>query len=52
MSKLKSVNIKGKEYVEVNERIRYFRENYKDSSILTEMLSNDMGTCVFRARRS
>lgn len=50
MSKLKSVNIKGKEYVEVNERIRYFRENYKDASILTEMLSNDMGTCVFRAQ--
>ena len=50
MTKLKSVNIKGKEYVEVNERIRYFRENYKDASILTEMLSNDMGTCVFRAQ--
>jgi len=50
MTKLRSVNIKGKEYVEVNERIRHFRENYKDASILTEMLSNEMGTCVFRAQ--
>lgn len=48
-SKLKTVNIKGKEYVEVNERVKYFRGEYKGWAIETEMLSNDDGVCVFKA---
>ena len=32
---MKTVNIKGKEYVEVNERIKHFRTNYKEWSIST-----------------
>lgn len=48
MSKLKTINIKGKEYVEVNERIRAFRELYPTGSIMTEMLSNDNGMCIFK----
>ena len=28
MTKLKTINIKGKEYVEVNERLIYFRKNF------------------------
>ena len=48
-SKFKTVNIKGKEYVEVNERVKYFRETYKDWNIETEMLSNEGGVCVFKA---
>jgi len=47
--KLKTINIKGKEYVEVNERIRYFRENYPQGSIVTELVSNVDGVCVFKA---
>jgi len=47
--KLKTVNIKGKEYVEVNERIRHFRENYPEGSIVTELVSNNGGVCVFKA---
>ena len=47
--KLKTVNIKGKEYVEVNERVKHFREDYPDWCIETEMLSNDDGVCVFKA---
>ena len=47
--KLKTVNIKGKEYVEVNERIRHFRENYPQGSIVTELVSNNDGVCVFKA---
>ena len=47
--KLKTVNIKGKEYVEVNERIRHFRENYPEGSIVTELVSNNNGMCVFKA---
>ena len=46
---LKTTNIKGKEYVEVNTRIQYFRENYSDGSIITEMVSNENGVCIFKA---
>jgi len=49
MAKLKTVNIHGRGYVEVNQRIKYFRENYEDGSIITEMVSNDGGICVFKA---
>ena len=47
--KMKTVNIKGKEYVEVNQRIKAFREMYVNGSIMTEMLSNESGVCVFKA---
>ncbi len=46
---MKTVNIKGTEYVEVNERVKYFVKNYAGYSIETEMLSNQDGMCVFRA---
>ena len=46
---MKTVNIKGKEYVEVNERVKYFVKKYVGWSIETEMLSNIDGVCVFRA---
>jgi hypothetical protein len=48
MTELKTIDIKGKEYVEVNERIRYFREEYPEWSIVTEWLSVDVehGICV------
>lgn len=46
---MKTVNIKGKEYVEVNERVKYFRENFEDWSIETELLSNENGVCVIKA---
>ena len=42
MTKLKTINIKGKEYVEVNERIRAFRELYPTGSIMTEIVSHKM----------
>lgn len=38
MTKLKTVNIKGKEYVEVNTRIKYFRQNFKDWSLTSELV--------------
>ena len=46
---MKTVNIKGNEYVEVNERVKYFRAYYEGWSIQTEMLSNEGGVCVFKA---
>lgn len=43
---MKTVNIKGKEYVEVNERLKYFRANYPQYSLESEIveLSNDVVT--------
>lgn len=43
------VDIKGKSYSEVNQRIKAFRMVYPQGSIRTEMLSNENGICVFRA---
>lgn len=48
-AKLKTVNIKGKEYVEVNERVKYFRQRFKGWSIETELISDDNGVCTFKA---
>jgi hypothetical protein len=47
--KFKTIDIKGKEYVEVNERVKYFIQNYKGYSIETDLLSNNGGVCVFKA---
>ena len=46
---MKTTNIKGKPYVEVNERIKAFRRLCPNGAIITEMLSNADGVCVFRA---
>lgn len=46
---LKTINIKGKEYVEVNERLKYFRENYKDHALTTEVLQCTEEHCVMKA---
>jgi len=37
--KFKTTNIKGKEYVQINERILYFAKQYPDWSIQTEVIS-------------
>ena len=42
--------ISGKEYAEVNQRIKAFRMIYPDGFIHTEMASNENGVCVFRAK--
>ena len=49
MDKLKSVNIKGKEYVEVNERIKYFRKCFPFYSLLTEIIQLDDKKVVMKA---
>lgn len=36
-------------YAEVNQRIKAFRMLYPEGCILTEMISNENGVCVFRA---
>ena len=44
-----TTNIKGKEYAEVNQRIKAFRMVYPDGYIKTEILSLDDGVCVMKA---
>lgn len=46
---LKTTNIKGKEYVEVNQRIKAFRMLYPEGTIQTELLSVDNGVCIIKA---
>tara|TARA_Y100000004_G_C8879198_1_gene396832 strand:+ start:179 stop:685 length:507 start_codon:yes stop_codon:yes gene_type:complete len=46
--KFKTTNIRGKQYVEVNERIKFFRqeEEYKNWTISTEFTAMDSEMCV------
>jgi len=45
---LKTVDIKGKAYVQVNERIKAFRKLIPDGTIKTEMVYLQDGMCVFK----
>ena len=46
---IKTTDIKGREYAEVNQRIKVFRMLYPEGQIITEMLSNENGVCIFKA---
>lgn len=46
---IKTTSIKGKDYAEVNQRIKAFRMVYPEGQIITEMLSNENGICIFKA---
>ena len=46
---IKTTDIKGKDYAEVNQRIKAFRMVYPNGTIKTEMLSNENGVCIFKA---
>ena len=46
---INTTNIKGKEYAEVNQRIKAFRMVYPQGGIETELLNNENGICIFRA---
>ena len=47
---IKTTDIKGKEYAEVNQRIKAFRMVYPQGTIETKMLSNANGVCIFEAK--
>ena len=49
MNKLKTVNIKGKEYVEVNERLKFFRSNYKNWCLTSDVVELTDDRCVIKA---
>ena len=44
-----TTDIKGKDYAEVNQRIKAFRMLYPQGCIQTHMISNENGVCIFRA---
>lgn len=46
---ISTTDIKGKDYAEVNQRIKAFRFLYPKGKITTEMLSLDNGVAVFKA---
>lgn len=46
---ISTTNIKGKEYAEVNQRIKAFRMLYPEGFIHTEIVSLEDGMCVIRA---
>lgn len=46
---IKTTDIKGKEYAEVNQRIKAFRMVYPTGTIKTELISNENGVCIFKA---
>lgn len=45
----KTGEVSRKEYAEVNQRVKAFRMLYPQGSIVTEMLSNEDGVCIFKA---
>ena len=47
---IETTDIKGKEYAEVNQRIKAFRMVYPDGIIDTSMISNENGVCIFKAQ--
>ena len=49
-SQIKGTDIKGKNYAEVNQRIKAFRKLYPNGCIATELLSNDNGVCVMQTK--
>lgn len=46
---MKTINIKGKEYVQVNERLKAFRENYKDWSLVSEIMEMTADSILMKA---
>ena len=49
MTKLKTINIKGKKYVEVNERLKYFRSNYPNYSLTSKITHIDSEMVVVQS---
>ena len=47
---IKTTDIKGKDYAEVNQRIKAFRMVFPEGFIITEMTSNVNGVCIFKTK--
>lgn len=49
-AKLNTTDIKGKTYIEVNQRIKAFRMLYPEGVIFTNIISNENGVCIIKAQ--
>jgi len=49
MSKLKTINIKGKDYVEVHERLKFFRANYPSFTLSSKVLEKTDTSILIKA---
>ena len=49
---LGTMDIKGKNYVLVNERVKAFRMLYPEGSIQTDLIKDENGVCTFKASAS
>ena len=47
---MKTIDIKGKKYVQVNERLKWFRENVQGYGLITEIISLDDNQCTMQAK--
>ena len=47
--KMKTIDIHGKTYVTVNERVKAFRNNYKDYALISEIIELSDTHCVMKA---
>ena len=46
---MESIDIKGKAYIQVNERLKHLRKECPEMSLVSEMIYNDAGVCIFKA---
>lgn len=46
---IRTTNIKGKEYAEVNQRVKAFRTLYPEGFVTTEILCREGGLCIIKA---
>ena len=46
---MKTIKIKGKDYIEVNERIKFFRENFPDYSLTSELIEKTPESILIKA---
>jgi hypothetical protein len=47
---IKTIDVKGKNYAEVNQRIKAFRMIYPMGTIETELLNNENSVCIIKAK--
>lgn len=47
---MRTIDIKGKKYVQVNERLKWFRENVDGYGLITEIIQLDENSCTMQAK--
>ena len=46
---MKTIKIKGKDYIEVNERIKFFRANFSDYSLTSKVIEKTPESILIKA---